>query len=180
MVGRGDDVPLSEKGRAEAAEAARRLACEPVHTILTSPRRRARDTAARIAEATGAPVAIEANLDELDFGAWTGLTPQALESDQRWLHWNAHRSAGCCPGGESMRDVWARMSSVFDRLAKQSTPATFVLVSHAEPIRAALLTAMGRSFDDFLQVAVPTGGVTTLVRRGDALSFMPAVEEVSA
>ena len=180
MVGRAGDVPLSDKGRIEAAETAGRLAREPVDAILTSPRRRALESAAQIAAATGAPVQVEAGLDELDFGAWTGLTPQALEADPRWLHWNAHRSAGCCPGGESMRDVWARVSSVLDRLAEQSSSATFVLVSHAEPIRAAVLTALGRSFDDFIQFDIPTGGIATLVRRGGSLSLLPAAEKISA
>ena len=69
-----DDLrPLSERGREEAREVARRLAAHdtPPALVLTSPLRRARQTAEPIAHATGAELRVDERIAP-------GLTPDLL------------------------------------------------------------------------------------------------------
>ena len=66
---------LSERGRAEARALAERLAqhTTPPRVVLTSPLKRAQETAAEIASATGAKVRIDARLSP-------GTTAEALRA----------------------------------------------------------------------------------------------------
>jgi broad specificity phosphatase PhoE len=66
-----------------------------------------------------------------------------------------------------------RILSYLDRLSEQYPDETVVLVSHAEPIRAALLHERGMSLADWMQVDVPLAAVITVAR---ASAPSPAAE----
>jgi probable phosphoglycerate mutase len=70
------DTPLSDRGRAQAARVATRLAGLGVRRIRSSDLARARTTTEAIAAATGAPVVFDPGLQERSFGAIRG-TPYA-------------------------------------------------------------------------------------------------------
>jgi hypothetical protein len=71
--GRGD-VPLSPTGETQAKAVAMRVyqLAPALDAVITSPLRRCRSTARALAG--GAPVHVEDDLIECDFGAWEGLT----------------------------------------------------------------------------------------------------------
>lgn len=62
------ETPLSARGVEQARRLATRLAAEGVAQILSSDLPRAQMTAAAIAAATGAPIALDAALQERNFG----------------------------------------------------------------------------------------------------------------
>ena len=64
------DIPLSERGRAQAAALGKRFESIHVDEIFSSPLQRAYDTARPISEATGRPIHVVDGLKELDFGQW--------------------------------------------------------------------------------------------------------------
>jgi len=105
------DPELTTVGWAQAAGAAARLATYPeITAVLTSPLRRARQTAESVAQTTGAPLEVRRGLIETDFGEWEGLTfVEARERDPelhaKWL--GAEDVAP--PGGESLKDTAARV-----------------------------------------------------------------------
>ncbi|MGH7312622.1 MAG: histidine phosphatase family protein, partial [Candidatus Rokuibacteriota bacterium] len=73
LPGRAPGLHLSDEGRRQAEQVARRLARLPrVAAIYTSPLERARETAAPIARARDLGLRVERGLSELDVGAWTG------------------------------------------------------------------------------------------------------------
>jgi probable phosphoglycerate mutase len=76
------DPPLTEVGRAQAAAAAARLATSGATAVVSSPLRRARETAELVAEALGVELAVEPGLRETDFGDWEGCT--FAEVRERW------------------------------------------------------------------------------------------------
>ena len=86
-------ISINAAGRAEAARAAERLAARSIHTVWTSPRERARQTAAIIAAPHGLEPTIAEALDEIEFGEWTGRPFAALDADPRWFDWNARRGS---------------------------------------------------------------------------------------
>ena len=78
-----EDIPLTKEGIRQAELAARGLAAgPPIDVIVTSPLQRTRRTAEAVAEATGAPLVVDEDLVEADFGAWQGLT--FAEAGERW------------------------------------------------------------------------------------------------
>jgi ribonuclease H / adenosylcobalamin/alpha-ribazole phosphatase len=136
FAGRGD-IPLTPAGRRQAAAAARALSARGgVEVIMTSPLQRARRTAEAVAAATGAPLQVEDDLVEADFGKWEGLT--FAEAAAQWpaemAAWLASADAAP-PGGESFATVARRVLGALDRLLAAHRRRTVVIVSHVTPIK---------------------------------------------
>jgi ribonuclease H / adenosylcobalamin/alpha-ribazole phosphatase len=141
--GRGD-IALTKEGIRQAGLAARRLAAAPgVDVIVTSPLQRARRTAEAVAEATGAPMIVDDDLAEADFGEWQGLS--FAEVSQRWpdelAAWLASPDAPP-PGGESFAMVALRVLGAMDRLIKAHQHSCAVVVSHVTPIKTLVCRAL--------------------------------------
>lgn len=164
LAGRKLDVALNAHGRGQAQALARRLASEPTARIISSPRKRARQTAEPICAALNLPLAIAPQLDEHDAGIWAGQSFAALVRDPRWRLWNERRGAVRPPSGESMAELQLRIVRYIDLLAARHPDETIALITHAEPIRAALMYERKVALTDFLQVEVPVASITMLVR----------------
>jgi broad specificity phosphatase PhoE len=138
------DPELTPLGHAQAAGAAARIAKVPdVVTVLTSPLRRARQTAALVAEATGAPLNVREGLIETDFGAWEGLTFLEARDRDPQLHaeWLGSEEVAP-PGGESFAAVGRRVAAELADVLRDYPGATLVLVSHVTPIKTLLRDAL--------------------------------------
>jgi broad specificity phosphatase PhoE/ribonuclease HI len=141
--GRGD-VPLTPLGLEQAAAAARRLATmDDIVTVVSSPLRRARQTADEVSAATDAEIVLEDGFTEVDFGAWEGLTfSEAANRDpdlhRRWLG----DPTVPPPGGESFAEVHRRVRRATDELIAKHGGATLVVVSHVTPIKTLLRMAL--------------------------------------
>ncbi|MEU0550093.1 bifunctional RNase H/acid phosphatase [Micromonospora sp. NPDC005979] len=184
--GRGD-VPLSERGRAQAAATGARVAAlaPSVAAVLSSPLSRCTATAAAIAAAVGdVPVRTEADLIECDFGQWEGRT--FAEVRQQWPGemdaWLASPRIAP-PGGESFTHVAERVHRVVNALPKAYPGETVVVVSHVSPIKLALRDALAatdgflhRLFLDAAGISVldlwPDGGIA--VRTVNDTAHLPA------
>jgi probable phosphoglycerate mutase len=142
FAGRGD-IPLTRQGLDQARMAARRLAGSGARAIVCSPLARARRTAEAVAEATGAPLVVDDDLAEADFGRWEGLT--FAEAQQAWpdqlAAWLASTDAAP-PGGETFAAVALRVLGALDRILGAYRQQTVVVVSHVTPIKTILCRAL--------------------------------------
>jgi broad specificity phosphatase PhoE len=143
FAGRGD-IALTKEGIKQAGLTARSLAAtSSVDIVLTSPLQRARRTAEAVAEATGAPLVVDDDLVEADFGNWQGLT--FAEARERWPEqlaaWLATPDAAP-PGGESFAMVAMRVIAALDRLVAAHKHKRVVLVSHVTPIKTLICRAL--------------------------------------
>jgi broad specificity phosphatase PhoE len=105
------DLPLTPAGREQGAPLADMLSGYSFTLVLSSPLRRALETA----EITGFKdrVVIDEDLCEWDYGEYEGLTtPQIREQRPDWSLWRDG-----CPGGESPAQVGERADRVLARLA---------------------------------------------------------------
>ncbi|MFN8620454.1 MAG: histidine phosphatase family protein [Chloroflexota bacterium] len=127
--GRGDP-PLSALGELQAVRVGLRLA-DPAATpalplpddapiaIRHSPLQRAAFVAARVADGwPGTPVMVDADLAELDQGAWEGLTGHEVNARYAtelaaWRRDPVHHHA---PGGESLQEASVRAGRAAERL----------------------------------------------------------------
>ena len=130
------DIPLSDEGR--AALAGLRLPPEWAEARChVSPLVRARETARLL----GLDAAVETRLIEMSFGRYEGRTLDELRADAD-EDMAANEAQGLDfrpPGGESPREVQARLGSWFAELAESG--GRHVAVSHKAVIRAALSLA---------------------------------------
>ena len=156
LPGRAPGLHLSEMGQSQASELAERikeLARKPT-AIFTSPLERAKETALPIAKALRLRPLIDRGLLECDFGAWTG---KKLATLSRRVEWRAAQNAPSTfrfPEGESFSEMQQRMWSTLERLAKRHRNRTIVVVSHADPIKAAVTYAQGVPLDLFQRTVI--------------------------
>ncbi|MEV5407520.1 bifunctional RNase H/acid phosphatase [Thermopolyspora sp. NPDC052614] len=142
--GTGDPV-LTAKGVAQAEAAAVRLSREPyrIDVIVTSPLKRALQTAEAVAARTGREVVVEEGLRETDFGSWEGHT--FAEIQRRWpdhlTAWLADPSVAP-PGGESFQQTAERVEAAVSRLIAKYPGRTILTVSHVTPIKTILRLAL--------------------------------------
>ena len=120
------DSPLTERGRAQAAETAAKVAEQGIKAdlILYSPLSRAKDTALIISEATGIPTREEPRLFEQNFGKYESTPRDSAEFRE------SKKQFACrYEGGESMLHLAQRVYNLLDELAAHPDH-TFLLVAH--------------------------------------------------
>jgi probable phosphoglycerate mutase len=162
LAGRMPGVGMTERGRAEIAAQAERLARDKIAAIYASPLQRTRETAEIVGARLGLPIAFRDDLLELDFGEWTGATFDAIRADPRWQAWSTQRSLASIPGGESMRAVQQRIVAAMIELNERHLHETVVVASHGDVIRAALLYALGMPLDFYNRIEVGQGSISTI------------------
>jgi broad specificity phosphatase PhoE len=161
------DLPLTEKGEAQARALLGHLVPEDFQLILSSPRRRALHTA-ELAGFTGAsePI-VDEDLAEWRYGDYEGKTSDEIdESVPDWTIWTHP-----VPGGETADQVSARLDRVVKRV-RDSGVEQAICFAHGHALRA--LTMRWLEFDLQLGGRFPldTGTVSVL---GEAKGI-PALE----
>ena len=163
LPGRAKGLHLSDTGRAQAKAASARIAQLPkLDAVYSSPLERTRETAAPIAKAVGRPVKATKGLIECDFGEWTGAELKKLMKLPEWGTVQRAPSTFRFPGGESFTEMQTRMVSAIDRLRAKHPGGVVVMVSHADPIKAAVAHAMGTHIDLFQRIVISTCSVTAI------------------
>ena len=111
-------------------------------------------------------------------GAWTGVEFSRLALDEGWRRWNEKRGSARPPDGESMVELQTRVVAHIQQLKPLGGPV--VIVSHAEPIRAAVMHYLGWPLDDFHSVAIDPASVSTISLEGSRGRVARLNGEVSA
>jgi probable phosphomutase (TIGR03848 family) len=163
IVGRAGGVRLSAEGAEQAERLAERLQGSAIAALYSSPLERARETAAPLAARLGLEVQMADELNEIDFGDWTGRTLADLNDLEEWRRFNVFRSTSRIPNGEAMVDVQGRMLRLIERLCPAHPEQTVALVSHGDVIKATLAHYLGVSLDLFQRIEVSPASVS-LVR----------------
>lgn len=153
LIGRNQEIGLSAAGRAQARALACRLEPPPLR-IVSSPSRRALETASLLAGRLQLPVATSDDLNEIDFGDWAGRTFGELANERAWQVWNAERGTARTPAGDTMKAALERALSCIGQLA-EADPGPLALFTHAEIIRAVLLYCSGRQLSAWSEIEVP-------------------------
>jgi ribonuclease H / adenosylcobalamin/alpha-ribazole phosphatase len=162
LNGRAPGVSLNEHGVAQAEVLAERFRNEPIVAIYSSPLERARETANAIAAPHEMTPCIDAALNEIDFGEWTGLSLNELELRPRWKTFNERRSTTRVPRGESMLEVQARVVASIDTMFGKHQTQSVVAVSHGDVIKSALAHYLRISLDHILLFDIDPASVTML------------------
>ena len=155
-------MALSAEGLEQAAILADLLGTASIAAVYSSPRERAWYTAREIAEPHGLKPAIIDDLDEVDFGEWTGRSFAELDGLPEWQRWNSARASARAPGGESMGEAVGRASSALDGLVREHEGETIVAVSHCDVIRGILAHHLGLGLDHLLRFDVDPASVSRL------------------
>jgi probable phosphomutase (TIGR03848 family) len=172
LAGRTPAVHLDERGVAQAAAVADRLAVLPLARVLTSPLERCVETARAVTRAQKAagrtvPQRSDRRLLECDYGDWTGRQITSLAKDPLWPVVQAHPSGVTFPGGEAMaamaeRAIRAVRGVDAQLAASDGDSALWVACSHGDVIKAILADALGLHLDLFQRLVVDPCSVSAI------------------
>jgi broad specificity phosphatase PhoE len=104
------DLPLDEEGREQARPVGKALRERTFGLVLTSPLRRARETAELAG--FGAAAEMRDDLAEWDYGEYEGRTTKEIRAERP--DWSLWRDGA--PGGESPADVGRRADRVIEEI----------------------------------------------------------------
>ena len=167
LPGRAKGLHLAEAGIAQAEAVAARIgALTNVDAVYASPLERTRETAAPIGRAVGQRVKVDKGLLECEFGEWTGRKLSELNKLPEWQTVQRYPSGFRFPGGESFTEMQQRMVGTVQRLGAAHVGRTVVLVSHADPIKAAVAHALGTHLDLFQRIVISPCSVTAVLLTG--------------
>jgi broad specificity phosphatase PhoE len=164
---------LSEDGRRQAAAVAERLRGRALARVYSSPLERALETAEVISKATGAPVVSDEALTESALGAcWEGLSWAEVKATRR-AQWEAylHRPHEIDFVSETFAALGQRMASALRRIAAVGGGEAAV-VSHGDPIKAALCTLTGVPIARMHGLRVPTGSLVVVELDGERAAIL--------
>lgn len=153
------DVPLNEAGILQAAATGERVAAEwQPSAIYTSPLSRSVKTAEAIARHFGLPVQAMAELADIDYGEWQGLSPE--EVSHTWKteldNWYEKPHLARIPGGESLSELRERAMKAVNELIGRHPGGTIVIVGHTVINRIILLGVLGLGNDRFWRIKQDT------------------------
>ena len=161
LVGRSDP-PLSPVGRRQAELVARRLRNVAFTSVVTSPSRRAADTASLIAAEGTAPVLADEGWQEMDYGEWEGLAMADLHPPPGGPFFDAAEFRP--PRGESMGELRDRVLEAWGRL--DTGDGVVCVVSHMGPIKSILLDALTSPTATFRQIRIDQGSISEIFAVG--------------
>mmetsp|Transcript_53423 Transcript_53423/g.122239 ORF Transcript_53423/g.122239 Transcript_53423/m.122239 type:complete len:1099 (+) Transcript_53423:19-3315(+) len=160
------DPRISAAAREDISGVLEILSSESVGIVATSPLRRAREVAQLVATESGASIEIYNGLSAVDYGEWTGLTPEQVDTffpgDQAtWLagaNWAEH-------DGESWNALVDRQWGTFAQVVtsvRARGDRSVVVVTHQSTVRSILTTVRGWTQKDWSGLDIPQGSVTCL------------------
>ncbi|MBQ3012120.1 MAG: histidine phosphatase family protein [Clostridia bacterium] len=139
------DVDLTETGKKQANLCAEALKNEKIDAIYSSDLKRAYDTAVPISETLGIEIIKCPELREISAGEWEGKLFDELceEYPEAYSTWRNDIGNAVCTGGESVKQLSARILSALCDIAKKNDGKTVCITTHATPIRAVCTAAAG-------------------------------------
>jgi ribonuclease H / adenosylcobalamin/alpha-ribazole phosphatase len=154
LVGSRFDPGLDDRGREQAAGAARVLRDRALAAVVCSPLQRAVETAALALP--GVTPRIDSRLQELDWGDITGLTWPQIEERHPQVAAEWQRAGWPMPpNGEDPRSLWRRVAGAVLDLHDEGHRGDVLVVCHGGVIRAALGAARGLGLGDAWRVRTP-------------------------
>jgi broad specificity phosphatase PhoE len=176
--GQGSDPDLSDEGKAQVARLPEALARFPISRVLSSPQRRAIQTAEPVAAARELSVEVDERFAEYDrdLPVYTPVEQIRAENPQEW----ARLAQGHLPGAVDEGAFRARVLAAVDDLVAAADPEDTVAVfSHGGVINLLLHEILGTA--RLLSFPVDYASVTRLLysRSGQAtVATVNAVEHV--
>lgn len=148
------DAPLSQKGLMQAELTADFLKDMPIDVAYASDLRRAFVTGERIAARHGLTVEPDPELREIDGGEWEGVPYADLASrwPEEYDNWKNHPDKCTCPGGESIAQLYGRITGEIHRLAEKHAGQTVLIATHATPVRVMKLHMLGLPLERMSEV----------------------------
>ncbi len=153
------DLPLNERGRAQAQALAERLTREPIAAVYASPLQRAVETAQPTARRLGLTVKPLAGIIDINYGAWqerphsevARLYPTLY---RQWLQ-EPHKVRP--PGGESLAEVRERAMAALYQVIARHQDQTILVAAHQVVNKVLVCAMLGLDNSHFWRIRQDNG-----------------------
>lgn len=163
------DSRLSEAGKRQAQALAARLDQERFDAVVASDLSRAVETAVLCSGRSADGIRLSADLREVCFGDWEGLSPEEVKERYPGDWENFRRDPVHCrpASGESYRVFASRISTALRQLHSDYAGRGVLAVTHGGPIRMALILILGIPPGHWRTLRVANTGLTKVEFRSD-------------
>jgi alpha-ribazole phosphatase len=158
------DIGLSATGRAQMERVREYLQAEPLAAIYSSPLRRALESAEILATGRQIPRESAANLSEIDFGEFEGMTYHEIAARYPELYrsWMKTPTEVRFPGGECFGDLRSRSLAAIQSIQTRHEGHTAAVVTHGGVIRAIIAWALQMPDSCVFRLAQDYGAINRL------------------
>ena len=168
------DTELTDLGRQQMADVGRWLQAESIDKLVTSPLKRAKESADIVAEACGLHSQIDHRLTELHLGNWEGQPYSVGRGVENWFKLAPH-------GGEKGVFFHKRIENwvICQPIIKELADDTLLLVVHGLVVQSMLSLLLKEPFDVWHDRPVKNGAIAELVQREDRWRLVRFNQEVA-
>jgi len=145
LVGRHIESHLTSQGKDQAADVAKQLKSIPIDKVYVSPVIRAMETAQIVCETLGMDYEIDERLYEIELGKLVGMNYEEVTTkygDLFLRFYAEHDPVLASFGVEPFAAVKQRVKSLLDDALKKHEYSNVLMVTHLDPIKAALATIL--------------------------------------
>lgn len=159
------DAALSDLGKRQAEAVADHLAAtEHIDAVYASDLSRAVDTALPTAKRFGLTVKTDKDLREIFAGVWENMTFEDIleqyHADR--VRWIEDLGNSYCTGGETVKEVAARVERALVRIAKENDGRTVMIAAHWTPIYCAFCLATNTPLEKIRTLPSPLNCAVSL------------------
>ena len=163
FCGSGLDPELTKEGLQMAEAFATAYRSIPWRAIYSSSLRRGITTAKPLCDALETAMQTRADLNEIAYGKWEGLSKEKVEREYHddYVSWLADPAWHAPTGGELAISVARRSLQVVDEIKQQFSDGNVLVVSHKATIRIILCGLLGIDVGRFrYRLGCPVGSVS--------------------
>ena len=165
FCGSGLDPELTSDGLKMAQAFADAYRKTPWRAIYSSNLQRGIATAQPLCDAVGMDLQVRANLDEIGYGRWEGLTREKVDEAYHddYISWLADPAWHAPTGGELATVVARRSLQVIEEITQEFNDGNVLVVSHKATIRIVVCSLLGIDVGRFrYRLACPVGSISVV------------------
>jgi broad specificity phosphatase PhoE len=176
-----NDIPLDDAGIAQAQALAQALVRVPFARIISSPLKRALQTASLLGEATHRQVTPDPRLTDMRVGEWEGMTYADLAKREDYRALIADPSMATIPGGETFEAARNRALDAVSE-AHDASGGPLAVVTHCDIVRLLLCHYLNIDLAMCLRFRVAVASVSTVFVHGNqskvlGVNWTPVLED---
>ncbi|MBI5119189.1 histidine phosphatase family protein [Candidatus Poribacteria bacterium] len=148
------DVPLNERGRAEARALSLHLEHVGATACYSSPLSRAVETAEIVAAPHSLSVKLEEGLTDMDYGKWQGLpdADAASRFPEMYHQWHETPHRVKFPNGESLAMVKKRVMNSLSLIVSSHPETTVFVTAHRVVCKVVMCVSLGLPSSAFWRI----------------------------